>query len=101
MSAVPGVTQLKSRGLMAEQRKLVSAMRRRTSMNDDEIREILGPFANRAYNAGFENGFRDGRRDGARETLAHTRRWWLVALVSVAANVMFLAHEALNYFNPG
>jgi len=46
-----------ARAVHDEQRKLLAEMRRRTTMDDQEILLLLQPFCEVAFNAGYKSGF--------------------------------------------
>jgi len=67
----------------AEQRKLMSEMRRRTSLDDQEIQKLLAPFSEAAFGAGYKLGWRDGEVD----VLGKASRYKLASMIATAALV--------------
>jgi hypothetical protein len=74
-----------------EQAKLMAEMRRRTTLDDGQIRELLSPFSEAAFGSGYKLGWRDAEMDlGAR-----AGRWKLAAMLSSAALMAWWIVSAL------
>jgi hypothetical protein len=69
-----------------ETKRLMAEMRRKTSLDDEQIRELLAPFGEVAYGAGYKMGWAEAEQSAA-DKLVAAGYYKIVGLVSSAALV--------------
>jgi len=69
-----------------ETKRLMAEMRRKTSLDDEQIQEMLSPFGEVAYGAGYKLGWAEAEQNAARQ-LAVAGYYRIFGLLSSAALV--------------
>lgn len=89
-SEAPDVVKVAADEAKLRQRELMAEMRRRTTLDDAQIHELLSPFSTAAYEAGHKKGHADAMKE-AQDRLARAGLYKAFALIVSAAVVAWLA----------